>query len=619
MSNANKHRQYTTNAIKQHTFEHQQIAAKKVFTKFNQASRAVVIAAEMQSGKSGIALALAGLQRLSLNDADISDRKQLKDTLYLVTMADTALQDQAKDDLAPCKNVVISNFINFKMALKSSFKHQAPKLIIIDECHYGSSSDSVRYDKVFNYLENENKECKVAFVSATPFSALYAAGADSILRHNFNTSLVFHKTSSQYHGIRQMHRSNQIIKLDETHRDFCEASLLQKRFIRQFKEHVGAGWSLIRVPSSQAAQAKDILLANGISPEQIQIIGQKLVGVEEHELCSINDFKREYETASLFDEKIIAITVAGFRAGVNFGSEMKDTLINTWDSTIANIAAVVQANIGRACGYHKNTQAKHYTNLDAVRAYSELLTHLESRDDNSEFEGLHQVFEEICNKYEVRGFDRGTTVAPTPEFKISKKLDDSKTYLTKSYLAIPGKLNDPDFDFTIFTSDSELLQAIQIIRQSYYNDNGPYKKKGRALRGTHQNWIKAQWVNGATYDNGTDSSAKARALSFTSLIDNDELIEFNKIVNPGGGEKTEDKRVMASIFSTYNLSAQMDAFKRAMDIDDMEDICEALSTEYDNTLILLYQRGQFSQTISDEKSVLTNKIHKTNIRHNSVF
>ncbi len=207
-----------------------------------------------------------------------------------------------------------------------------------------------------------------------------------------------------------MHRNNQIIKLDEEHRDFCESSLLRNRFIRQIKEHEGSGWSLIRVPSSQASTARDVLLSSGIEPHQIHIIGQKLVGVEDHELSSIDDFKREYETATLFDDKLIAITVAGFRAGVNFGQEMKETLINSWDSTIANIAAVVQANIGRACGYHNNLTAKHYTNLDAVRAYGELLDHLEANDKSHEFEGLHQVFEQICSRYDVKGFDRGTTI-----------------------------------------------------------------------------------------------------------------------------------------------------------------------------------------------------------------
>jgi len=100
MMNTNKHRQYTETIIKKNTFGHQQLAANKAFDKFNTGSRAVVIAAEMQSGKSGISLVLAGLQRLSLSDIEISDRKCLKDTLYLVTMADTALQEQAKRDLA---------------------------------------------------------------------------------------------------------------------------------------------------------------------------------------------------------------------------------------------------------------------------------------------------------------------------------------------------------------------------------------------------------------------------------------------------------------------------------------------------------------------------------------
>jgi hypothetical protein len=619
MNTADKHRQLVENVLLQNTFEHQRNAANQAFLQFQEGSRAVVIAAEMQSGKSGIALALSGLQRLSLPDDKIGERNYLKDTLYLVTMADIALQDQAKGDLSASKNVVVSNFTNFEIALKGDFRYQAPKLIIIDECHYGSNVDSVRYDKVFNYLENENPDCKVAFISATPFSALYAAGADSILRHNFNTSLVFHKTSGEYHGIRQMHRNNQIIKLDEEHRDFCESSLLQSRFIRQFKEHEGSGWSLIRVPSSQASTARDVLLSNGIEPHQIHIIGQKLVGIEDHELSSIDDFKREYDTATLFDDKLIAITVAGFRAGVNFGQEMKETLINSWDSTIANIAAVVQANIGRACGYHHNITAKHYTNLDAVRAYGELLDHLEANDKSHQFEGLHQVFEQICSRYDVKGFDRGTTIAPNTEIKVTRKLDDNKVYLTKGYIAVPGKLHDPNFDFSLFTNDDELLSAIALIRQELLGDDGPYRKKNRALRGEHQNWIKAQWVNGATYDDGTQSCAKAKAIDFTSRLNDGEDLVFNQIVNPGGGEKTEDKKVMASIFSTYNLSGQMDAFKRSLNTDDIEEISELLGVEDDNTIILLYQRGEFSQCLTDDTLASSLEIQTTRIRSNSVF
>lgn len=75
---------------------------------------------------------------------------------------------------------------------------------------------------MFDYLEQENPNCKIVFISATPFSALYAAGADSILRHQFNTRLVFHKTSHEYRGIREMHKNLQIVKLDNEQRDFCE-------------------------------------------------------------------------------------------------------------------------------------------------------------------------------------------------------------------------------------------------------------------------------------------------------------------------------------------------------------------------------------------------------------
>ncbi|MCE9774001.1 DEAD/DEAH box helicase family protein [Shewanella algae] len=614
---AHVHRARIQRVLSEHTYQHQRDAANKVSSALKQGARAVVVAAEMQSGKSGIALAIGCLQRLGLEDSALCDRKQLKDTLYLVTMADIALLEQAKDDLANCPNMVVSNFTNFQQTLASQFKANPPKLIIIDECHYGNHSEAVRYSRIFDYLETQNTQCSVVFISATPFSALYAAGTDSILRHNFHTKLVFHKTDNEYHGIREMHRHNQLIKLAEDQRDFCDDSLLQKRFIRQFKEHEGSGWSLIRVPSSQANSAKQTLIKQGVAEDQIYIIGQKLVGVEEHELCSIDDFKREYETAAMFDEKLIAITVAGFRAGVNFGQEMKETLINTWDSTIANIAAVVQANVGRACGYHQNTQAKHYTNLDAVRAYSDLLDHLEVRDDSFDFEGLHQVFEDICNKYQVRGFDRGTVIAPTTEVKVTKKLDDSTTYSTEGFLVVPGMLSNPSADYSTYTQDAELLEAIRLIRAELLADGQPYPKSGRAMRGDDKNWIKAQWVNGVTYNDFTPSCAKARALEFTQRLSQGEHVEFNHIVNPGGGESTADKRIMASVFSIYNLSRQQDAYKRAMDTEDMQEICEALGCEHDDTLILLYQRGTYCDELTSQKRSPT--IQTSRIKHTSIF
>jgi hypothetical protein len=96
-------------------------------------------------------------------------------------------------------------------------------------------------------------------------------------------------------------------------------------------------------------------------------------------------------------------------------------------------------------------------------------------------------------------------------------------------------------------------------------------------------------------------------------------IQFNRIVNPGGGEKTEDKRVMASIFSIYNLSGQMDAYKRAMDIEDMAEICTLFDIELDDTLILLYQRGNYSQELTDSIIQNDETLHSGRIKHNSVF
>ena len=234
----------------------------------------------MQAGKSGIALALCCLQRLSLTVQQICNRAQLKDTLYLVTMPDTALKEQAEEDLKLAKNVVVSNFVNFETALEHEFKGNPPKLIIIDECHYGSNVAAVRYSKIFDYLEQENDSCNVVFISATPFGALYGAETeyqealelqteaeskqdeellkeandvaskalkDSILRRDFNTRLVFHKTSDEYYGVREMLNNGKVKALIDDNRNFLFPSQERDAFITQFKQHEGMGWSLVWV------------------------------------------------------------------------------------------------------------------------------------------------------------------------------------------------------------------------------------------------------------------------------------------------------------------------------------------------------------------------------------
>jgi hypothetical protein len=90
-------------------------------------------------------------------------------------------------------------------------------------------------------------------------------------------------------------------------------------------------------------------------------------------------------------------------------------------------------------------------------------------------------------------------------------------------------------------------------------------------------------------------------------------------VNPGGGEATEDKQVMASIFSIYNLSRQMDAFKRSKDEYNMADICQLLKTEADDTLILLYLRDDYSSEITSIKQEESLQITSKKIRNNSIF
>lgn len=607
---------------------HQVNAATKTFDALSGDVRAVVTAAEMQAGKSGIALALCCLQRLSLSDQDVCDRKQLKDTLYLVTMADTALKEQAETDLRLAKNVVVSNFVNFEKALENDFKGNPPKLIIIDECHYGSNVTAVRYSKVFDYLELENDTCKVVFISATPFGALYGAETeyqealelqqeaesendnellkeaqevaenalqDSILRRDFNTRLVFHKTSDEYYGVREMLKSGKVIGLEQDNKNFIVDSNERNDLIQQFKSHKGMGWSLVRVPAGFAMDAKEFLISQGIDENAIYILGNSLSGVPEYEHCSIDRFKKEFDDAQIFEDKLIAITVAGARAGINFGTMMKNNLISTWDSTIASVAAVVQANIGRACGYHGNNTSMHYTNKNAAEAYAAILNHLEqtcSEHAASDFDGLRDFFDDVCQEYHVNGLDVGLTI----KYKRRRPIGDVETYMTDSYVAVPAKLLDDSPDFSQYTRDKNLLKAIDIIRNEFTAKGAPSVKGNRAMRGKSKNWIKAHWINGDSYDNPekarADGTQKEKTKLYTQMLDNGESLEFNRVVAPGSGELSENKFITAAIFSVYNISRR-NVDKKLMTAEDVWEMCDYFGIERDDTIVVLYKRGVY--------------------------
>ncbi|CAI3798202.1 DEAD/DEAH box helicase family protein [Rheinheimera sp. MM224] len=594
-SKASLHRDRIEQVLQLKTFEHQRHAAQKVYQQFELGHRAVILTAEMQSGKSGIALTLGGLQRLSLSDSDICDRSKLKDTLFLVTMADVALQEQAAEDLAHCPNMIVSNLVHFQTALLQHFKQQPPKLLIIDECHYGSASDAIRYAQLFDYIEKEASETRIALISATPFSALFAAGSESILRQAFNTALVFHKTPTDYHGIRQMHKRQQIVDLFEEHRAFADESIPRSLFLKHLKSHPNGGWALIRVGNNSAQLAKQVLIKEGFRADQIFIVGQKLTGIEDHELVSLTEFRRQYQNAQLFDEKIIAITVASFRAGINFGIEMKDSLIASWDSTVSNIAAVVQANIGRASGYHHNTKALHFTNLKAVAAYTEFLNTLEAIDTTSNFEPITQLFENICETYQVNGFDRGMKVLSQkqPQALVSKLTMECAGFGHVEFLDLTG---NPQNKEQLIANAPRCQEALESL-ESYYA-----LKPGIAVR-TEQDvpnkpvWLSIHFIDGQSFDQTTPGGVIQQLVNAGNKIQEGELVSASDL----GCQPTTE--VMVFVIDCNNLAPDRDAFSRRIAADDLAEFCQQLGLAPTQQLLVIFtQSHDKSLTIEEPKS-----------------
>lgn len=69
-------------------------------------------------------------------------------------------------------------------------------------------------------------------------------------------------------------------------------------------------------------------------------------------------------------------------------------------------------------------------------------------------------------------------------------------------------------------------------------------------------------------------------------------------------------------FSIYNLSGQVDAYKRTMDDDDMREVCELLDCQRDDTVVVLFKRGEFSSELTQSKQEMTND---SRLKEHSIF
>jgi hypothetical protein len=124
----------------------------------------------------------------------------------------------------------------------------------------------------------------------------------------------------------------------------------------------------------------------------------------------------------------------------------------------------------------------HYTNLNAAEAYGAILSHLEQTCSDyaaSDFDGIREFFEDVCQEYNVNGLDVGLTI----KYKRRRPIGDVETFKTDGYIAVPAKLLQEGIDFSHYTKDKILLQAIELIRNELTAKGAPSVKGNRAMRG----------------------------------------------------------------------------------------------------------------------------------------
>ena len=151
--------------------DQQSHTARRAYQSLSQGTKACVVFAESHSGSCNIAIALAGLYRLQLNDVDISNQSHLKNTIYLATSDNLAFRERAKTMISSCNYINFCDRENFKSVCNSN-RNPPTQLFIVDESHHRHACESMCYEELFQYISRENMQCKLVIISSTPFTAL---------------------------------------------------------------------------------------------------------------------------------------------------------------------------------------------------------------------------------------------------------------------------------------------------------------------------------------------------------------------------------------------------------------------------------------------------------------
>jgi len=322
-------------------FVNQAESVNVIITRFESGERHIILAAQMQSGKTGTFTHLA--------KKFLKDRPEFN-VLHICPMSDTRLKAQAEMDyqsVIPAEHmerVKIQFLQDFKT---SAFTIQKNTLIIIDESDRDSSKEQsldrlLRHNRIQmdgNTASLESKNYYILSVSATPFAEL----SDSHHQTSFNKHTVILSPGEGYKGICDFYERGNI-------KPNFEIMKNMDTFITILRTHCERKYAVVR---THERTTKYDELFNTLTRHDIRVVNcfptsRNTLLKEATYIEDLNEFMSHppARTTVIVIHNIL-------RAGQVIP---KEHIGMVWEgSSVGNTDATLQGLPGRCCGYHENT------------------------------------------------------------------------------------------------------------------------------------------------------------------------------------------------------------------------------------------------------------------------
>lgn len=372
----------------------------------------VILAAKMQSGKTGVCNAV-----INIISQSTLERKMMVNKYFIITgMNDCGLRDQTYQRL--CEQVIGANVDNTYIG-KRSKKNLSPNkffvlknsdllgydgeldnsVIFIDEAHYGSNKNNNLTKFLYKHgldWRNTNDLIKrniyIISVSATPF--------DEIVSDKDNCKKIVElKSSDEYVGVSEY--INNGLVYNSTNEDIEEEGdifdYIEEAHERMKSDGV-SGVIIIRTRKFNVIKENSYVL-NNFDIFEMYSSGKSIDYAKMNEMIerlirknkfnsllskTNNSIIKDIREIKRIPNKPLLILIKGaFRAGITITEKHKDYIYMVYDnSTKADTTA--QALLGRMCGFRDSNAPIEKTHFYINKAYAEMYSNWEKDFQNKE-------------------------------------------------------------------------------------------------------------------------------------------------------------------------------------------------------------------------------------------